>query len=289
MVGGWRGGWDEWDEWDLWVDNGDEVCLAVEEIMKRLPAILMLLICLLLPSSAPAQTILGKNPYDKIVDSFFVPATNGTSVETNADTIIKGLNTYGTIPLNGSGSGTSYSFSTNFSVTGGTNVDVVSTPYAVTASVATNALNATNILHPFGGLDTSVTFGTATAPTYAPLRGGSAVGMTMTNGWTWLQPGTYTNWTVTLFSGFIYAGTNLYGNVLTCPSGVSASNCSFSGYSFMIAGPTTNGFPQPFFSTNSLTVGPPGIYAILQLSNNLGGVWPPAGSVMLDQASQVIR
>ena len=141
MVGGWRGGWDEWDEWDLWVDNGDEVCLAVEEIMKRLPAILMLLICLLLPSSAPAQTILGKNPYDKIVDSFFVPATNGTSVETNADTIIKGLNTYGTIPLNGSGSGTSYSFSTNFSVTGGTNVDVVSTPYAVTASVATNALN----------------------------------------------------------------------------------------------------------------------------------------------------
>ena len=39
------------------------------------------------------------------------------------------------------GSGTSYNFSTNFSVTGTTNVDVISTPYAVTASVATNALN----------------------------------------------------------------------------------------------------------------------------------------------------
>lgn len=42
--------------------------------------------------SAPAQTILGKSPFDKMLDVFFIPQSFGGAKMTNADTIVKGIN-----------------------------------------------------------------------------------------------------------------------------------------------------------------------------------------------------
>ena len=97
----------------------------------------------------PAITYLPSNCVVTLAAMFYTDGSAPFGVSQATLTMLPVAGTGPQGPTGPAGSGTSYSFSTNFSVTGGTNVDVVSTPYAVTASVATNALMLNGV--PSGG------------------------------------------------------------------------------------------------------------------------------------------